>query len=127
MAAAAAVERLLHVVDGQHTECDRHVPLDLQLGDTLRHALANEIEMARIALDDTPERDHRVDIGIFGEKLCAERQFERPGDIFDLDVQVGASGGTQRAHGAFEKGFGDLAVPLGHDDAEPHLGGRRQG
>jgi len=36
-------------------------------------------------------------------------------------------GGAERPHGAFEQSFGDLAVPLGHDDSEPHVRGRRQG
>ena len=125
--AAAAVESLLHVVDRQHAESNGHVPLDLQLRDALRHALADEVEMARVALDNASQRDNGIDIGVFREELGAERQFEGAGDIFDLDVHVGAPCGTQRAHGPLQQRFGDLAVPLGHDDAEPHVRGRRQG
>ena len=83
--------------------------------------------MTGISLNDTAQRDHGVHVGIFGEELRAEGQFERPRNILDLDVQVGTSGGAERPHGAFEQGFGDLAVPLGHDDSEPHVRGRRQG
>ena len=124
--AAAAVQRLLHVVHGQHAERDRHVPLDLQLRDALRHALTDEVEVPRIALNDASERDHGVHVGIFREKLRTERQLERTGDILDLNVHVGASGGAQRAHGTFQQRLRHLPVPLGHDDSEPHVRSRRQ-
>ena len=58
---AAAVQSLLHVIDSQHAEGDRHVPLDLQLGNFLRDALTDEVEMARIPLDDAAECDHGID------------------------------------------------------------------
>ena len=90
--AARTVERLLQVVGREHAEGDGHVPLQLQLHHALRHALADEIEMARISLNDASEYDHGVHVGVFREKLGPQRQFERPRNILDLDVVFGASG-----------------------------------
>ena len=85
--ASAAVQSLLHVVHGQHTEGDGHVPLDLQLRDALRNALTDKVEMTGISLNDAAQRDHGVHVGIFGEELRAEGQFERPRNILDLDAR----------------------------------------
>ncbi len=118
---AATVEGLLHVVDGQHAERDGHVPLQLQLRDALRDALADEIEMTRIALHDAPEHDDGVDIGILGEELGTQRQLERTGNVLDLNVQIGTPGGPQGTHSTFQQGLCDLAVPFGHHDTEAPL------
>ena len=81
--------------------------------------------MARISLNDASEYDHGVHVGVFREKLGPQRQFERPRNILDLDVVFGASGAAQRMHGAAEQSFGHFGIPLGHDDTEFHLFGRR--
>ena len=124
---ARPVECLLLVVHRQDTECYRHIPLYLQLGDTLCHALADEIEMAGFTLNDAAQSDHRIHVRIFGEKLGTESQLESAGDIFDLNIQVAASGAAEGLDRSLEQGFRDFPVPLRYDDAELNIGCRRQG
>lgn len=105
---ARPVECLLLVVHRQDAECYRHIPLYLQLGDTLCHALADEIEMAGFTLNDAAQSDHRIHVRIFGEKLGPESQLESAGDIFDLNIQVAASGAAEGLDRSFEQGFRDF-------------------
>ena len=100
--------------------------MHLQLGNTLGHALANKVEMARLALNHTPQGNDGIHLGVFGKELRSEGQLEGARHILDLDVVVGASCGTQRTHSTLQQGLGDLTVPLGHHDAELHVGSRRQ-
>jgi hypothetical protein len=63
---------------------------------------------------------------LMGEKLGTESQLESAGDIFDLNIQVAASGAAEGLDRSFEQGFRDFPVPLRYDDAELHIGCRRQ-
>lgn len=76
---ARPVECLLLVVHRQDTECYRHIPLYLQLGDTLCHALADEIEMAGFTLNDAAQSDHRIHVRIFGENWVPRVSSKVPG------------------------------------------------
>ena len=125
--AAGAVEGLLLVVRGQHAESDGHVPAELHLLYAHGDALAYEVEVAGVALDDAAEHDDGIDVGVFGEVLGAHGEFESTGHPFDADLFVGAAGGVQGGDGAFEQGAGDGMVPFRHDDTERHFGGRGYG
>ena len=82
--------------------------------------------MTGFSLNDAAQHDHAVHIGILGEILSSERQFECSGNFLDDDILLLATRRAQRTDGPFEQSAGNLRIPLGNDDSELHVGRRRQ-
>lgn len=85
--AADAVERLLIVVRGEHSENDRNARAESNLRNTARGFACNKIEMWGLASDHTSKRNHRSAMG--REMLRGDRKLERARDPEQGDGVVG--------------------------------------
>ena len=85
-AAAGAVEGVLLVVDGEHSEDDRYVAVGVEGGDALGDAVADIVEVGCAAADDAAEDDDGVVEACLDELRGGEGEFDGAGDAVDVDV-----------------------------------------
>ena len=123
---AGPVERLLLVEGGQYAERHRHIPLQHDIADTLRRSEADVIEVRRLALYHAAERNHAVHIGMFRKETRSHGEFKRARHVSYDDVLVAASAFAQRPHGSVPQCVGYFRIPLRNDNAEFHIGRRRE-
>jgi hypothetical protein len=76
--------------------------------------------MRCLALYNTTEADDAVKIFILGHPLSGEGDLKGSGYMPDNYVVIGDAVTQKCFQGSVEKGMGDLTVPVGNDDTEPH-------
>ena len=74
---------------GEHTKDERNVVVEIELGYTLGHTLADICEMRCLALYHTSQADDAVEVIIFGKPLGCEGDLKGAGDMPDNDVVIG--------------------------------------
>ena len=115
---AAAGDRLLEGVAGQHAVADRHPGIQRDPGQPGRHRIADVLEMRCATADHHAERDDGVVRG--GQRLRHDRQLDAhpaPGPRSGSRPRPGWPAHTARS----SRRVGDLAVPGGrhHPDPQP--------
>ena len=82
--AAGAGFGLFGCVAGEHAEEDGHAVFDTHLGDAVGGGLGDELEVARLALDDASEADDGVDfiVGV-QQHRGSRREFETAGHLIN--------------------------------------------
>jgi hypothetical protein len=118
--ASGAVESLLHIVGCEQAENYRDFSGEVQFGDTLTHALANIVEVGRVASYHASERDNGVNVAFIDQQGSSEGEFETSGDMNDGYLVGGGTFTDKRLESAVEQGFRNLRVPFGDYDSETH-------
>lgn len=77
---------LLEGVGGEHTEYKWDVVGHIQLGESVRYALADVVEMACFALNHTAQTYHRIKIAIFGHELGSQGEFKCTWNMLNCNV-----------------------------------------
>ena len=95
----------------------------IQLGDALGDALADVVEVGRIASYHAAEDDDAVHVSELGQLGGGIDEFKTAGHALDGDVLRRNPILFQFLDGACQEFVGDGLVPLCYDDAEAHFAG----
>ena len=118
--ALGSILGLLTVLGGQDPEDDRHTGGETDVLQSTGALAGDEVVVARVTTDDTPEADHGVELAGVDHGHRRERHLERTGHPFDDDVLVGNLTRSEPTHDAVEETLRDHRVETtAHDrDAE---------
>lgn len=121
--AAGAGFGLFGGVAGEHAEDDGHAVFDAHLGDAVGGGLGDELEVARLALDDASEADDGVDFIVGVEQHGGGGgELETAGHIINEEVGFGHAAFQEGLYGAFFQRIRDAFVPLTNNNANFEIG-----
>ena len=122
-AAACAGLCLLHRVDGEQAVDDGDLALGVEGGETLGGALADVVEVGRVAANHATDGDDGIHIAALSHEGGAIDEFETAGHAAHGDARGAHAVSGERIDGTFEQAVGYLIVPFAHNDAHAHIGG----
>ena len=113
--------RLFDRLAGEDTERDRDGQRCRELGQRARDGVGQDVEVRRLASDQTAERNNCVKTARSSEHCDRRWQLEGAGDLELLDP---CAGGQRRLEGAAGERAGDLVVPARAHDRDAGAGVR---
>ena len=122
-AAARAGLCLFHRVDSEQAVDDGDLALGVESGESLRGALADVVEVGRIAANYAADGYDGIYVAALGHEGGAIDEFETAGHAAHGDARGAHAVSGERIDGTFEQAVGDLIVPFAHNDAHAHIGG----
>ena len=97
--------------------------MGIEVGQPLCSALADVVEMGRVAADHAAYGDDGIHIAALSHEGCAIDEFETAGDAAHGNARGADAVSGERIDGTFEQAVGDLVVPFANNDAYAHIGG----
>lgn len=122
-AAACAGLCLFHRVDGEQAVDDGDLALGVEGGETLCGALADVVEVGRIAADYAADGNDGIYIAALGHEGSAIDEFETAGHAAHRDAGGAHAVGSEGFNGTFKEAVGNLVIPFANDEAHTHIGG----
>ena len=122
-AAACAGLCLLHRVDGEQAVDDGDLSLGVEGGESLGGALADVVEVGRVAANHATDGDDGIYVAALGHEGGAIDEFETAGDAAHRNAGGAHAISGEGVDRTFEEAVGDLIVPFAHDEAHAHIGG----
>ena len=114
---------LFHRVDGEQAVDDGDLALGVEGGETLCGALADVVEVGRIAANYAADGYDGIYVAALGHEGGAIDEFETAGHAAHRDAGGAHAISGEGVDRAFQQAVGDLIVPFAHDEAHAHIGG----